>query len=238
MEDRAVVRALLTVAAGLALNAAVSWSSPHPIEQPNQQTNRQPHHEAEGPEPWWIVATFWEAIFTGLIAIYAIRQYRESQRSAERQLRAYIGVTNARVTIEAVPDIANRKTYRLRGVLTVRNSGQTPAYGLCGAGAIRCGTEFNKAWLRELTQHEQSGYIIPEGVFEFRTERDLSELSAEGPDDQPGQWLIFWFGRLEYRDAFGTDRWVNFRYKLSGDIFRTFGGKPTTHPCENGNDAN
>lgn len=119
-EDRAVVLALLTIAAAPALNAAVSWSPPHPIEQPKQQTNPNSHHEPKGPEPWWVRDTFWEAIATGIIAVYAIRQYGEAQRSAERQLRAYVFVDNV------VAVLGPNSCWQ--AVIKVRNFGLTPAY--------------------------------------------------------------------------------------------------------------
>jgi hypothetical protein len=182
------------------------------------------------------------AVFTGALAWFAFVQVRESRASAERQLRAYIGVTKSHLVVEKDPSANSSsgpfEALELRGTLTVRNSGQTPAYGLNGIGAIRGGAEFDTAWIAELKQMKQSAYIIPEGVFEFRTVRKLSELSAEIPDGFEGEWKWFWFGRLDYIDAFGTERWVNFRLLLRGDIFRVLGGKPSTHPCEHGNEAN
>ena len=59
------------------------------VEQPRQAADANASEQAPNPDevPWWDRADFWEALFTGLIAIYAIRQFSEGQRAGTEQLK-------------------------------------------------------------------------------------------------------------------------------------------------------
>ncbi|HEX4301238.1 MAG TPA: hypothetical protein VHZ78_00485 [Rhizomicrobium sp.] len=84
-QDKPLLLALLAVAFALALNAAVSFA-----ERPDHTSSNYPDKSPNQIPEWgWGAA---EAIATGLIAVYAIRQYRASERTSKRQLRAYLTI--------------------------------------------------------------------------------------------------------------------------------------------------
>lgn len=107
------------------------WAFPPPFSSSRQVHQHPPDsHSADeggGPSPWWGVG---EMFFTGIIALYAIRQFAEGRRSNERQLRAYVwvrGVAVHNMEVGKIPTID----------IEIRNAGQTPAHNMVVmAGAI------------------------------------------------------------------------------------------------------
>ena len=92
-EDRPVVYALVAVALALFVNFAAlppSTSDMYQQDPGNQSSNgaqeRIPPYETE---TFWVFMGF---IATCVIATYGIRQFEESRRSSERELRAYLSV--------------------------------------------------------------------------------------------------------------------------------------------------
>jgi hypothetical protein len=207
-------------------------------ETAKQQT--QPRHDAL--DILTVMAAVAAAIFTALLAHFAFLQIAETRTSNERQLRAYVGVTKATIGLEGVrlprPGAGLFDRIELRGTLTIQNKGQTPAYNLRGTGAIRWGASFNKVWLQELRPWDQNSYLIPDAEYNFRSLSDIADLSAARPDEETEPWTFYWFGRVDYEDAFGRKRWTNFRFEIGGDLLGQIGGRATVHPCEEGNDAN
>jgi hypothetical protein len=152
------------------------------------------------------------------------QQVKGAEDTAERQLRAYVGVTSGNVTLE----LADHSP-RLRAMLKMQNAGQTPAYKLGGLGGIKTGVVFEDAWLQQTTPFAQNSMLIPNAEFAYRL--FLTEFTA--PTD--GFDHTFVFGRIEYVDAFGKPRWTDFRFTVGGDLMA---GPAQLHRCENGNDAN
>jgi hypothetical protein len=152
------------------------------------------------------------------------QQVKDAEDTAERQLRAYVGVTSGSVTLE----LANHSP-RLRAMLKMENAGQTPAYKLRGLGGIKTGVMFEDLWLNQTTPFAQNSMLLPNAEFAYRL--FLTDFAAPSK----GFYHTFVFGRIEYVDAFGKQRWTDFRFTVGGDLSA---GPAQLHPCENGNDAN
>lgn len=99
----------------------------HPSEQHNPHANREVEDQDHG--PWWVKLVSLEAIFTGIIAGFSALQYRASEKTAKRQLRAYVFVTTK---------ILELRDGILFAEFVLENTGQTPAYAVncCSDGWI------------------------------------------------------------------------------------------------------
>lgn len=191
------------------------------------------------------------AIAQAYFAMWALQGLRHSRRAADaaaasldlsrdtaqRQLRAYIGMHEQ----EVAPLTAGQP---LRLVMNFRNVGMTPAYDVRIALSVRT-----------VQRDETVDFDVPISTdgFGSRTTliqgRDLKvDLSTlpNGNFRQPdidalesGIWIMFVFGCIRYTDAFGQDHVTNFR--LCYDTGNTSG--PRLAPrryffhCQQGNDA-
>ena len=144
-------------------------------------------------------------LFTGALALFAFIQVRDSRRSNEHQMRAYIAIRRARVR-----NVAQGEKPELQ--LYLRNAGQTPAYRLqarftCAFLAekppkalLRFSLEGPDRSVATLAPAEEmrGGAVFPEPL-------DASQTAALGK----GDGAIFFCGRIEFVDAFGKARFKN-----------------------------
>lgn len=155
-------------------------------------------------------------------------------------MRAYMGVIGGRAFFERGPSesasiMSGGSVISLKVALTVTNAGKTPAYRFRGGGSIKRGETFDPAWGDNAEQFSQNAYILPESEFEYVISEPIETIVGAEPDDPEIAKIVFVFGRLEYRDTFGRDRWTNFRFSVAG---RLEIGEGALMPCEDGNDAN
>lgn len=151
------------------------------------------------------------------------QQVKGTEDTAERQLRAYVGVTSGNVTSEFVDH-----SPRLRAMLKMQNGGQTPAYKVRGKGGIKSGAAFENTWLEQTKPFAENTMLIPNAEFTYRLLFTDFTTPPENFDH------LFVFGKIEYVDAFGKPRWTDFRFTVGGDLTA---GPAQLHPCEDGNDA-
>jgi hypothetical protein len=184
-------------------------------------------------------ATAWTAIFTGLatciIAIYAIRQYRQSRISSEKQLRAYVSVeiTRAELNDHSITPPE----------LNLRNHGQTPAYQVVswiegGIGNIADWDFYQlppEKWNHaRFTLHPHSGSDISKvRIFGEPAPLDLEQVRT---DDAEGLCIFYW-GEVWYEDAFHEKRCTPFRFKFEIDWFGVPPKLSDPIYCEDGNNA-
>lgn len=132
-----------------------------------------------------------------------------TERNAQKQLRAYLAVTN--VVIRAVGPNA------LYATVQISNLGSTPA---------RIKKANRMAWIGPITQvrpHETG----PDPIA-FRHIADLLSngvpanifLNVENilPDGWPSKDVLelYLYGRVEYADVFGEEHWMTFAFRLNG----------------------
>jgi hypothetical protein len=166
-----------------------------------------------------------------------IKQREDLRENAERQLRAYISIDTASISIGTGPFGGIHGTYAGEVVADIRfkNFGQTPAYNvrlvtLVGTAAYPWDNSH-----RCPPPNDQAGTVGPTVVFtalpKDPTRLDLSKIARLSSGDD----AVWVFGRIEYVDAFKKPRWVNFRSFYRGNFYdNTF---PLT-PDAGGNDAN
>ena len=139
--------------------------------------------------------------FAAVVA--AFRSNMIARRSAERQLRAYIGVIEGRV--ERIDDRPFAK-------LTIKNAGQSPAYGLTNKinGSYREPDEF--LFDENDSYFPRFDFLPGETIsitHEFMEPRKWDEFL------ESGRMLYLW-GQISFTDAFGKPRIGKFRYR-TGD---------------------
>jgi hypothetical protein len=183
------------------------------------------HGEEEGTEFWpaflgyrlkitdTLVAAFTALLFFATVALWVSTRnlVRGAEKTAERQLRAYVFATAARVRHFAINEPVEIE-------VLIRNTGQTPAYGVYHCMSIAMSNpplrldelDFSDAPKGAMGPAEVSSsfahfgpdYKLPEGS--FRAVR--SEKAA--------LWV---YGEIRYEDAFGKPRWTKFRFIYTGN---------------------
>lgn len=213
----------------------------------------QRNHEA-------ILAAFTIGIFlvTAALAGYTKKLWgstnelvQKSGDTAQRQLRAYVFVESVTIlnvanpiVIEGNPPIKPTGAavgYPKDGplaILTIKNTGQTPAYVVIHWGQML----FREFPLTGNLPGKQEGFfmtkssIAPGGITNknVRLPHPLSE--EEITRLRNGTGAIYVFGDISYKDAFGVDRITNFRF-MHGTMTGAIGVSTDMTICGEGNDA-
>jgi hypothetical protein len=138
---------------------------------------------------------------------------RGSEKTAERQLRAYMGIQNGRAIL-----VANDNQISVN--INFRNSGQTPAY------RVRIRTMANL-----LGSDLEPPFTDDNDPIPFNDRIPNSIISPGAPSStswvlklesrdlesiQFGAAVIYVWGRIDYLDAFKQDRWFIFRCAMNG----------------------
>jgi hypothetical protein len=159
------------------------------------------------------------------------RLVRGSEKTAERQLRAYVLVSSARVQ-----DFGVERPPRVEVV--IKNSGQTPAFDLSPWAGIVIGEfplnielvhpppEIKKSQAI-LGAEDTTGHLTQAGRALTKIETDMIISGAKA---------IYVFGEIKYRDIFKIERTTRYRMMYGGG-----GGAAPDGAlifCEEGNDAN
>jgi hypothetical protein len=175
------------------------------------------------------LSTLVMAIFTVGLFFSTHLLWKSGEKHSERELRAYVGVTDASIQASKNPEQT-----LIKAEMTIRNAGQTPAY------------DFNV--IATFDFHE-----IPRTEFAPYDKTIKQSRSTLGPDSEvdvpliapklltaehlkavkDGKFAFFFYGKIKYRDAFGKDRFTDFRYRAGDD--KT--GSLTWEVTEEGNES-
>jgi hypothetical protein len=148
------------------------------------------------------------------------------QELGERELRAYVGVTEIGISglLLATAPVAT---------VRIRNTGKTPAYKLSvwGGVSIMSGSEpppEPPGPGKVLSNLEPS--VELNKVTHYQSPMDQATLDALAV----GSKTLYIHGEIRYRDAFGRDRRTTYRKTMRGPIGN---GEAALTNCESGNDA-
>jgi len=203
-------------------------SPPGPVgnrAEGNSKTEREPARDPD----WSTILTAGLLFATMALAFFGFCQIVIMRRTARRQLRAYVFVTTAEIG-----DIEDPKN--VHASVSIKNSGQTPAYDLINRGAITFGEA-----------------RLPEGLWAEDKDASLSK-SALGPGEvlskyfgarpltpeqraavRSGTHAVYVYGEILYKDAFGTRRYSRYRFMHGGEVAVR---NRQLVVCEEGNEAN
>ncbi|MBV9567032.1 MAG: hypothetical protein JO172_02740 [Hyphomicrobiales bacterium] len=174
--------------------------------------NRKQQHNKAVSERWTTLVAgltvailiFQSGVF-GYQAIQLKKTVATMSDTAERQLRAYIGVLSGVIQpgiVDGIPGLLTR--------VEVKNFGQTPAYDF-------------RSWIRVLIDHPNATpFQFPDSLINHPRSLVSPQVSISidagfsPPNDllseiKSGAKKLFVWGRIEYRDAFGRPRFFVFR---------------------------
>lgn len=163
-------------------------------------------------EAWSIEAGVF--IVTLGILIATSLQVRVTRRSAERQLRAYITLSDALVKVTQLENAL----WQVHFTLVFRNHGQTPAYNLSTPAEyalVPSGQKPFDNWVPNDTDF--SGSIIGPSV---QVTVNQNFIIGEGEELQSlikAQKQLYIWGRVRYTDAFGAQRFFKYVSRNSGN---------------------
>jgi len=155
-----------------------------------------------------------------------------------RQMRAYVLPENGSIWDGMTLDVPQPARKGIPGVvLGIRNSGATPAYNVVSWASIDVTDVKNEATLiAPKLQPQFTNTLAPHGLFTKALWFHRPLTSHEISDIATGVRAIYVYGRIEYRDVMGKDRFSNFRLRYNGAYPP---GKGTIFNfAETGNDAN
>jgi hypothetical protein len=182
--------------------------------------------EKEGTEFWpplWgyrlkitdtLIAAFTALLFFATLALWwsTRRLVGGADKTAKRQLRAYVFVTDAAID-NFGQNLVPHLTY------TYKNTGQTPAYKLTGVSAIIIRRSEDRGPFPK--PEDTPTYIIGEHAkfalgpqMFINASPDLAKTPLtvdEAKGIRDGTLTLYFFGEIAYRDIFGEDRFTRFR---------------------------
>lgn len=172
------------------------------------------------------------ALFTIILAYSTVKLWRAGERHAERELRAYVFVTECNIKnvgIGLVPDAG----------ITVKNTGQTPAYRTraisnivysdypLGGDADIPELQFT-AVAAQITLGPGMMLFPQHGPGRALTEDEFTAIIS-------GAGALFIIGRIHYIDAFGRPRNSHFRMEFGKENMER--GTGDVSGCPEGNDS-
>jgi hypothetical protein len=177
-----------------------------------------------------LLFTGWSASAASRAATVAKQAVHQAREAAQHQLRAYVFPTRTH--------IAALYTGEPKGILRVRNFGQTPAHEVSiwidsrlSAYPLPEGTEFRRPGDLLLSR----SYLGPGAEVEAATERDAPLTIEQIKALEKGTWVLLIVGDIRYRDEFDNWHHTTFRYAVGGPY-----GIPANRImaiCEAGNDS-
>jgi len=179
---------------------------------------------------WQVIVTVIGTI--GLIGtiVYTHLTFRLSATTSERQLRAYLCKTMAELRNLEIGGT-------VQAHVVMKNCGQTPAYDVTACIGIGLGPYDPNAPLPQLPVDRNSKSMLGPGAEHHLTVFLAGELTQQHVAQlENGQFGFHVIGRVEYRDAFGVERFTNFNLIYGAGRWLNQNGVLTN--AANGNDAN
>lgn len=189
-----------------------------PTQTLHADAQKQPgeEHSKSEWEKGTALGTIALAAFTLLVLVVAIRQRYDLKDSAERQLRAYVGITYPELI--HVPEEG-----KLLAIVKYANTGQSPAHDVELRMAARIFDHaYPPPWEPPGTNEDEGkgGVMVPT----VEWDRNLPVLPLEGTsyDDLLTSIVrqkkrIWVWGTITYRDIFERENIVKFRFKSGKD---------------------
>jgi hypothetical protein len=160
-------------------------------------------------------------IFVGIGGIIvAIRTLNHMRESSETQLQAYVFVEGASIVDGSVADPPQpEKVNTPFAAMLMKNFGQTPAYRVVSWAQLAVVPVVNneEPMLMVPPLAERfTNTLGPSANFNKGIWFDRSLGAGEIADIVAGRRAIYLYGRIEYEDAFGMERFTTFRLHYTG----------------------
>lgn len=164
----------------------------------------------------------------GRSADAALAALQAAERTAERQLRAYIGILDI-----SVSHVATGRSPRV--AINLKNFGQTPAHRLGAKTEIEVMPTHAPVFAVGPLDDNHRQSIGPGATFNVTAETDKALTEAQASDLNSGSANLYCFGFVEYTDAFGHTRYTRFRHEIGDAGILSRRSMPLSAA---GNDAN
>jgi hypothetical protein len=175
-------------------------------EQKEEATNKQQTINVE----WWLVwVAIAQAVALTLTLIAMLRQTGVLKDSAQRQLRAYVGISKCSLKLEPanIPE----------GQVCVQNFGQTPAHKVRQWINIRIAPYPLTFTLPELEDLQGSLFTVWPGGY-------TTSVATQQPTVPPhvlphlgsDQYTVYVCGKIIYEDIFGKEQYTYYRFIYGG----------------------
>lgn len=168
-----------------------------------------------------IALGFLTAIFTGVLASYAVAQFVESRRSSERQLRAYVNVVETLIEDIQVRKIGSFEQHILFIKILMKNFGQTPANDVISWADREYSSTNARPTITNPTKMPAPYSVPPGGAFTHYVMKRLRH--GEYDALRAGTATLWVFGEIRYTDTFGSVRKTDFMFFVGGDVRLTIG---------------
>jgi hypothetical protein len=147
-----------------------------------------------------------------------------AEKTAERQLRAYVGVKSGHLVFEIID-----RNIVATIVIRIENFGETPAYGVRSSAGFVNATTFPTETSNRIIRISGNNVIFPHSSQRIMFKRNF--------DIPPGKEIIrtFVFGEIIYNDTFGNTHSTTFRY--TAQMLSRGDSRADLAPCDEGNDA-
>lgn len=162
-----------------------------------------------------LLVAFTALVFGATLFLYfATRDLVEgAEKTAERQLRAYVHVVKAWTT----PEAKLHFPAPIWATVEIQNSGQTPAYKVrqwCAVAGVDGKTPDKSNELKRGGKQGSVGILAPGGktIFYIPTSGPLS--IGEYAKLKDGTTILFVYGEVHYEDAFTVNRTTRFKLFL------------------------
>ena len=152
---------------------------------------------------------------------------KSAERTAQRQLRAYVGVEG--VSIKKIT--ADEKPFI---VIKLKNFGQTPAYDVTHWMDMATAAKGTKRLTLDKKGDGGRAIIDPTHGFSVECTKKTELTIEEARDILADTKRLYFTGRITYRDAFGHKRKTNFRLETAGESLI---GKGLMSTSKTGNNA-
>jgi hypothetical protein len=204
-------------------------------------------------EFFWQLVDHWQTLITGFLALgagigtiwvtiisakrqisAAHEQTKAAQESSRAQLRAY--VLTSRSVVRNIDGTGMPEAH-----VTIKNSGQTPAYHVISVSGFAIDRYPSPPTLnlvisdREFSNPSLSREVLGPGDTSISAVPAARLLTApERASLADGTGIVYAYGEIRYRDAFGRKQCTKYRYMMGGPV-GIRGDQMAA--CEEGNEA-
>jgi hypothetical protein len=194
---------------------------PPPITENNYDYSKHDQQKTSDVPRWWPEGITAIAIILTMFVIAGQTHYTRraaeateaavasAEKTAKRQLRAYISIENATVRFTNGQPV---------GFVNFENFGQTPAYETHGWAAIEGGPHpFPIEFPIPKDVPKIKNTIGPGAKFGYPAKHKNKTFSAaELAACQTEVYALYVYGRVDYKDTYGDDWYTNFRFIAGG----------------------
>lgn len=142
----------------------------------------------------------------------------EQRHTSRRELRAYVFPESVGITDGYAYPERQMPKGEIGGAIIIKNTGQTPAYDVCHWGEVAiadCENE-NTLVAPSIPISDFGSSVPPGGTINKLRNLGRALTPEEKAAVEAGKSAIYFYGRIDYRDAFNQRQWATYRFSWNG----------------------